>query len=155
MCIPAWLEKEAEPSRVSGGQAAASVWASRLQGGPRRGNSCASFSCGSLCHQWSQCVCASLRTSGKRTHPKPSAFPFPWENHFASYFSSLKLFQYHINQGRQWHGATVRAKDINPQATGDRFENKFLQLWKYFTIISTCESKSYCFHNLSKTLNDS
>ena len=152
---PAWFGKEAEPPGMSGGQAAASVHASRPQeawGGP---HSHVPFSCGSLCHQWSQCVCTSLSTSGGRTRPKPSAFPFPWENRLASYFSSLKIFPYHLNQGRQWTQGYRQGQRYKPTSHLGQTEKKFLQLWKYFTIISTCESKSYCFHNLSKILNES
>lgn len=154
-CTPAWFGKETEPSGMSGGQGAASVRASRPQRGLRRGNTHVPFSCGSLCHQWSQYVCASLGTSGERTHPKPSAFPFPWENHFASYFSSLKIFQYHLHQGQQWTWGYRQGQRYKPTSHLGQIENKFLQLLKYFTIISTCKSKSYCFHNLSKALNGS
>lgn len=100
--LPAWFGREAKPSGVSAGQAAASVCASGWQGGPEEGGSHAPFTCGSFYHPWSQCVCTSLGTWGARAHPKPNTFPLPWENHFSSYFSLLKIFQYHNNKGRQW-----------------------------------------------------
>lgn len=145
LSLQGWVEAKLQPPCVLPDHEEA--W-----GGP---HSRVPFSCGSLCHQWRQCVYTSLSTSGGRTRPKPSAFPFPWENRLASYFSSLKIFLYHLNQGRQWTQGYRQGQRYKPTSHLGQTEKKFLQLWKYFTIISTCESKSYCFHNLSKILNES
>lgn len=153
--LPVWFGSEANPLGASEGHAAASVCASGQQGGPRRGKSQVRLTWGSFCHQWSQWVWTSLGTSRARTHPKPNAFPFPWENHFCSYFGLLKIFQYHNNHGRQWTQGYRQGQRCEPTSRLGQIEKKFLQLWKYFIIISTCESKAYCFYNLSKTLNDS
>lgn len=161
----AWFGREAEPSQVSGGKAATSVCAGRQWGGPRRSNSCVPFRCGSLCHLWSQCVCTGLNTSGERAHPKPNAFPFPWEKHFASYFSLFKVFQYHIiSTGASGHRAKHRARDVNPQATWDRLKRNFynyenisllfpllspnhtvfISYQKHLTIVNVCGMLSMC-----------
>lgn len=91
------------------------------------------FSRGSLCHQWSQSVCFGLGTLGERTHPKPNTLPFPWENHFASCFSALKIFQYPNNKGRQLTQGYRQSQGCEPTSYSGKIEKK----WKikFFTTL--------------------
>lgn len=86
------------PSGVTGG-AVALRHGCQTGGDPRSGDLVCLFS---LWYQWSQRVCASLGTSGEKAHPKPNALPSPQENYLCSYFSILKIFQYHNKQEHQW-----------------------------------------------------
>lgn len=163
-CIPEWDSWNTHPSLIwekgwdsgmSGGQAAASVRASRPRRPEEGPHSRVPFSCGSSAISGDSVSAPASALQEERTRPKPSAFPFPWKSRLASYFSSLKIFLYHLNQGRQWTQGYRQGQRYKPTSHLGQTEKRIFTALKIFHYYFHLWVKSYCFHNLSKILNES
>lgn len=122
----------------------------RLQGGSRRGHSRVPFSCGSLCHQWSQYVCSSLGTSGHIQNQMN--FHFLEKTILLVISVYLKYFSIIITEGTSGHRAKNGARDVNPQATWDRLKRNFYNFENISLLFPLVSPNHTVFLTYQKTL---